>query len=81
MEKSIEKNFDVALLIRAFRRFWIFIVAISVFGAFLGWAIATWMVHPLYKATALVFAWSDVDADSPKADANVNEQNAEAKKR
>ena len=77
MEKSTEKSFDVALLIRAFRRFWILIFATSVIGACLGWSIAAWMVKPLYRATALVFAWSDVDAES-KAD-NKNQADGQQK--
>ena len=61
MENPMEKTIDFALLLRALKRFWLLVVILGVAGAVLGGGLALFVVKPTYKATALIFAWSDVE--------------------
>jgi uncharacterized protein involved in exopolysaccharide biosynthesis len=61
MNNTIEKNIDVTLLLRALKRFWLLVAVTGVIGAVAGILLATMVVKPLYRSTALIFAWADID--------------------
>ena len=75
MDIANEKSINLGLLIRALRRFWLLIVILGVCGALGGAVIAKWLVKPTYKASALIFAWSDVE-QKKEADKKSNEDPA-----
>ncbi|MBE6366648.1 MAG: polysaccharide biosynthesis tyrosine autokinase [Lentisphaerae bacterium] len=64
MENPMEKTIDFALLMRALKRFWLLVVILGVVGAAVGLGAAVMLVKPTYRATALIFAWSDVEQGS-----------------
>lgn len=68
MENASGKTIDLALFLRAFKRFWLLIVILGVSGALIGFAVATWVIKPVYKATALIYALPSGDSRSYDAD-------------
>lgn len=61
MQQPENKKMDIVLLWRSMCRFWWLIVIFSLLGAIGGWVWAVWVVKPQYKATALIFAWADME--------------------
>lgn len=83
MDNMPEKNIDFVLLLRAFKRFWLLIVLLGIGGAVGGMVLAGLVVKPTYKATALIFAWSDVEQTNVKEsdDKKDDKQKAESDSR
>jgi len=81
MDNPIEKNIDVTVLLRALKRFWLLIAITGVLGAVSGVLLATFVVQPLYRSTALIFAWADIEKpiiNSPAAkNGNANGSSAQ----
>ena len=67
MIDSENKRFELTFLLRVLRRFGLLIVVISFIGMALGIVFSVWGVKPRYKATALIFAWADVEKEENTA--------------
>ncbi len=79
MEDSMERTIDLSLVFRAVKRFWLLIAVLGVSGAAVGGIAAAYLVKPTYRATALIFAWSDVDQASKSVSSDKNKKSGTEK--